>query len=202
MLWAIIGLLIATLWLHNTSRVLQKWPVMPYSARPFFVWTTVDRFGRLDVAVNNAGVDGEMVSFAEITPECFAATFDTNVLGTLLSIKHELRIMKPQGSGSIVNLSSIYGQKGNRQRRRNQERVLQTVPQGRAGAGRGCRSQSPAVATIPEVTHRVAEVNGADLRHGAPCGLDNQVVLILPTWLSLRQPSCLRPRDAALSGIP
>jgi NAD(P)-dependent dehydrogenase (short-subunit alcohol dehydrogenase family) len=48
----------------------------------------------------------------EQTAESYAATFDTNVLGTLLSLKHELRVMQPQGSGSIVNVGSIYGQKG------------------------------------------------------------------------------------------
>ena len=48
----------------------------------------------------------------EQTAESFAATFDTNVLGTLLSMKHELRAMLPQGSGSIVNISSSYGSVG------------------------------------------------------------------------------------------
>src|SRR4029077_17099853 len=43
--------------------------------------------------------------------ESYAATFDTNVLGTLLSMKHELRVMQAQGHGSIVNLSSTTGSK-------------------------------------------------------------------------------------------
>ncbi len=72
---------------------------------------TVERFGRLDIAVNNAGAD-QLGLITAITPESYAATFDTNVLGTLLSLKHELRVMQEQKSGSIVNVSSIYGQKG------------------------------------------------------------------------------------------
>ena len=40
------------------------------------------------------------------TADTYAATFDTNELGTLLSMKHELRVMQAQGSGSIVNISS------------------------------------------------------------------------------------------------
>ena len=52
---------------------------------------TVSRFGRLDAAVNNAGTEGKPGPFTDQTAESYAATFDTNVLGTLLSMKHELR---------------------------------------------------------------------------------------------------------------
>lgn len=72
----------------------------------------VARFGRLDIAINAAGTEGKPGPALEQTPESYAATFDTNVLGTILSMKHELRVMQAQGAGSIINISSTFGHQG------------------------------------------------------------------------------------------
>src|SRR5256886_487566 len=73
---------------------------------------TVARFGRIDAAVNAAGTEGKPGPIIDQSGESYAATFDTNVLGTLLSLKHELRVMQAQGHGSIINISSTYGHEG------------------------------------------------------------------------------------------
>lgn len=72
----------------------------------------VSRFGRIDLAVNNAGTEGQPGPITAQTAESYAATFDTNVLGVVLSLKHEARVMQAQGAGSIVNVSSTYGHRG------------------------------------------------------------------------------------------
>ena len=64
------------------------------------------------MAVNNACTDGQQAPLTEHSAATYAATFDTNVLGTILSLKHELKVMIAQGSGSIINLSSTMGSRG------------------------------------------------------------------------------------------
>src|SRR6266481_3721222 len=104
--------LVAELQAHGAEAIFVRTDVRKDEDMRNLVDQTVKRFGRLDVAVNNAGTEGLRGLVTEQTAESYAATFDTNVLGALLSMKHELRAMLPQGSGSIVNVSSAYGSVG------------------------------------------------------------------------------------------
>jgi len=73
---------------------------------------TLDAFGRLDVAVNNAGTEGQGGPITAVDEAVYHSVFETNVKGVLLSMKHELPPMVAQGSGSIINLSSLAGHVG------------------------------------------------------------------------------------------
>ncbi|WCM24160.1 SDR family oxidoreductase [Paraburkholderia bryophila] len=74
--------------------------------------SVITRFGRLDIAVNSAGYEGDPAPIAEQNVDQYAFVFDTNVLGTWLALKHEIRAMSAQAGGSIVNISSTMGIRG------------------------------------------------------------------------------------------
>jgi NAD(P)-dependent dehydrogenase (short-subunit alcohol dehydrogenase family) len=73
---------------------------------------TVETFGRLDVAFNNAGVENEVKPAAEVTEAEWDQSIAINLTGVFLCMKHEIPLMLEQGGGAIVNTSSGAGVKG------------------------------------------------------------------------------------------
>ena len=77
------------------------------------VQKVIDRWGRIDILVNNAAIPGANKFTHELSLEEFEAVFAVNVRGVFLCSKHVLRHMVEAKSGAIVNFSSIYGLIGN-----------------------------------------------------------------------------------------
>ena len=73
------------------------------------VQQTVKKYGRLDIAFNNAGVGGIMARMIRTTEEIFDELVDTNFKGVWLSMKYEIPVMQQQGGGIIVNNASVSG---------------------------------------------------------------------------------------------
>jgi len=73
------------------------------------VQQTVKKYGRLDIAFNNAGVEGIMARMIRTTEELFDEVVDTNFKGVWLSMKYEIPVMQQQGGGVIINNSSVSG---------------------------------------------------------------------------------------------
>jgi NAD(P)-dependent dehydrogenase (short-subunit alcohol dehydrogenase family) len=67
------------------------------------------QFGRLDIAVNNAGISSPEVLTADIAEADFDRVLSVNLKGVWLCMKYEIKAMLPQGGGSIVNVSSACG---------------------------------------------------------------------------------------------
>ncbi|WP_414582588.1 SDR family oxidoreductase [Scytonema sp. PCC 10023] len=70
---------------------------------------TVETYGRLDYAFNNAGVEGTIAPITEQTEEDFEQVFGSNVKGVWLCMKYEIEQMLKQGGGAIVNMASVAG---------------------------------------------------------------------------------------------
>ncbi|MBF0239835.1 MAG: SDR family oxidoreductase, partial [SAR324 cluster bacterium] len=73
------------------------------------VHQTVATFGRLDVACNNAGIEGNIASIIDCDEATFDRTMAVNVRGVWLCMKYQLPVMLKQGGGSIVNTASVAG---------------------------------------------------------------------------------------------
>jgi NAD(P)-dependent dehydrogenase (short-subunit alcohol dehydrogenase family) len=89
--------------------IFQRTDVTDEAQVAALVDRTLATYGRIDIAINNAGYEGDMAPISHQTADNYRRTFDVNVLGTLLSLKHEIPAMLKNGGGSIVNISSIAG---------------------------------------------------------------------------------------------
>jgi NAD(P)-dependent dehydrogenase (short-subunit alcohol dehydrogenase family) len=79
-----------------------------------FVQTTVEKFGHLDVAFNNAGIEGKWIPIAEMPEETFDQVSAINTRGVWLCLKYEMQqMLKQERGGAIVNMSSVAGLMGN-----------------------------------------------------------------------------------------
>lgn len=76
------------------------------------VQATVAAFGTLDVACNNAGITGELSLTADYSLEGWQSIINVNLNSVFFCLKYELEVMLKQGSGAIINMSSILGQVG------------------------------------------------------------------------------------------
>jgi NAD(P)-dependent dehydrogenase (short-subunit alcohol dehydrogenase family) len=74
------------------------------------VQKTIERFGRLDIGFNNAGIEGNWIPIAEQPEEDFDRTIAINLKGVWLCLKYEIQqMLKQGGGGAIVNMSSVAG---------------------------------------------------------------------------------------------
>lgn len=77
-----------------------------------FVQQTKKKFGKIDVFINNAGIEGKVASIIDTTSEDLDKVLDVNIKGVFFGLKHVMAAMMEQKSGSIINMASITGLRG------------------------------------------------------------------------------------------
>lgn len=94
---------------HNGEAYFIKCDVSSEQEVKNLVDKTIEKYGRLDCAYNNAGIEGSPCSTIECSTENWDRTINTNLKGVWLCMKYEIPAMLQNGKGSIVNCSSIAG---------------------------------------------------------------------------------------------
>jgi NAD(P)-dependent dehydrogenase (short-subunit alcohol dehydrogenase family) len=79
------------------------------AATEYAIHSVIKKTGRIDVALNNAGIEGDSATTADCSSENWHRVIDVNLRGVWLCMKHEIHVMLKQGGGTIVNMSSIAG---------------------------------------------------------------------------------------------
>ena len=97
---------------NNGKAVFFKTDVSDYIMVQNLMNFIIKKYGRLDVAINNAGVGGDFTKITDITIESWDKTMSVNSTGVFYCIKNQIPIMLKQGSGVILNTSSIAGIRG------------------------------------------------------------------------------------------
>jgi len=93
---------------YPDTAISVRLDVTDAAARTFAVSAALDKFGRIDVLVNNAG-RGSLGAFEEFSPEQFRAQMEVNFFGSVEMTRAVLPVMKRQGSGHILSITSIGG---------------------------------------------------------------------------------------------
>jgi NAD(P)-dependent dehydrogenase (short-subunit alcohol dehydrogenase family) len=93
----------------GTQGVFIRTDVTCEASIEMLVASTVERFGRLDIAFNNAGWQEPRASLADQSTDIYACVFDTNVRSTFICMRYQIRAMMEQGGGTIINNASVSG---------------------------------------------------------------------------------------------
>ncbi|WP_138419395.1 SDR family NAD(P)-dependent oxidoreductase [Aquibacillus sediminis] len=146
-----------------------------------YVKETIDRFGKIDIFFNNAGVNGPFEMIKDLEKEKFEQILNINVTGVFLGLKHVIKQMEAQGYGSIINTASNAAYIGS------------------AGMA-GYIASKHAVAGITKTAALEAASNGIRVNAVAPAAIDTQMLADIQNNITPGQPE--KSGEAIKQGIP
>lgn len=90
----------------------MKFDAASFDDNKAVVDAAMNKWGKLDIAVNNAGIGGRLAPLVDLTPENFREVMSTNLDSIFYGMKHQIPAMIKNGGGSIINIASILGAVG------------------------------------------------------------------------------------------